>query len=141
MRSGTLSPALLLLALVKPVISIRKRWNKKIKSYPNLKMMLDGISGYPDIYLNGSEMSRVPRKPQLKLCIFEGESPIDGNKKSCCLLRICLHLHFTRTFLCSQSFRIRRALAHTSLRIGFGRFTTENGVKYADAILLMNSTT
>ena len=55
--------------------------------------------------------------------VFNDES------KSCSFVRFCLYLCFTwATSYVLKALRVEEELAHTSLRIGLGRFTSEDDV-------------
>ena len=132
MRSGTLSPALCvgLGEACKIYSSEMEKENKMLLKYK--KMMLDGIrKSCPDVYLNGSENARVPGNLNLSFAYVEGESLMMGIKNLAVSSgSACTSASLEPSYVL-KALGVEEELAHTSLRIGFGRFTTENEIKYA----------
>ncbi len=132
MRSGTLSPALCvgLGEACNIYAAEMEKENKMLLKYKN--MMLDGIrKSCPDVYLNGSENHRVPGNLNLSFAYVEGESLMMGIKNLAVSSgSACTSASLEPSYVL-KALGVEEELAHTSLRIGFGRFTTENEVKYA----------
>ena len=137
MRSGTLSPALCVgLGEACNIYSNEmEKENKMLIKYKD--MMLEGIrKSCPDVYLNGSEHSRVPGNLNLSFAYVEGESLMMGIKDLAVSSgSACTSASLEPSYVL-KALGVEEELAHTSLRIGFGRFTTENEVKYATDIIV-----
>ena len=132
MRSGTLSPALCV-GLGEACNIYSQEMEKENEMLTKFKkMMLDGIrKECPDVYLNGSEISRVPGNLNLSFAYVEGESLMMGIKNLAVSSgSACTSASLEPSYVL-KALGVEEELAHTSLRIGFGRFTTENEVKYA----------
>ena len=132
MRSGTLSPALCV-GLGEACHIYHNEMDKENKMLIKFKkMMLDGIRNKcPDVYLNGSEESRVPGNLNLSFAYVEGESLMMGIKNLAVSSgSACTSASLEPSYVL-KALGVEEELAHTSLRIGFGRFTTEDEVKYA----------
>ena len=132
MRSGTLSPALCvgLGEACRIYLNEMKTENEKIKKLRN--MFLDGIRKHcSDIYLNGSETHRVPGNLNLSFAYIEGESLMMGIKNLAVSSgSACTSASLEPSYVL-KALGVQEELAHTSLRIGIGRFTTEDEIKIA----------
>ena len=85
----------------------------------------------PDVYLNGSLEHRIPGNLNLSFAYVEGESLILGiNDLSVSSGSACTSASLEPSYVL-RALGVEEELAHTSLRIGFGRFTTEEEVDYA----------
>jgi cysteine desulfurase len=95
-------------------------------------MFLDGIrNACPDIFVNGSEQQRVPGNLNLSFAYVEGESLMMGIKNLAVSSgSACTSASLEPSYVL-KALGVEEELAHTSLRIGIGRFTTENDVKTA----------
>ena len=137
MRSGTLSPALCvgLGEACNIYFNEMEKENKTLTKYKD--MMLEGIrKSCPDVYLNGSEKARVPGNLNLSFAYVEGESLMMGIKDLAVSSgSACTSASLEPSYVL-KALGVEEELAHTSLRIGFGRFTTENEVKYATDIIV-----
>ena len=137
MRSGTLSPALCV-GLGEACRIYSEEMKQEHNMLSNLKkMMLEGIrNACPDVYLNGSENYRVPGNLNLSFAYVEGESLMMGIKNLAVSSgSACTSASLEPSYVL-KALGVEEELAHTSLRIGFGRFTTENDVKYATEIIV-----
>ncbi len=137
MRSGTLSPALCV-GLGEACNIYSYEMEKEHKTLTKYKeMMLEGIrKSCPDVYLNGSEESRVPGNLNLSFAYVEGESLMMGIKDLAVSSgSACTSASLEPSYVL-KALGVEEELAHTSLRIGFGRFTTENEVKYATDVIV-----
>ena len=137
MRSGTLSPALCV-GLGEACRIYSEEMKQEHNMLSNLKkMMLEGIRNEcPDVYLNGSENYRVPGNLNLSFAYVEGESLMMGIKNLAVSSgSACTSASLEPSYVL-KALGVEEELAHTSLRIGFGRFTTENDVKYATKIIV-----
>jgi len=84
-----------------------------------------------DVYLNGSENHRIPGNLNLSFAYVEGESLMMGIKDlSVSSGSACTSASLEPSYVL-RALGVEEELAHTSLRIGFGRFTTEEEIKKA----------
>ncbi len=137
LRSGTLAP-FLAVGLGK---AAQLAANEMDKDYQHVKKLFDGFlskvtSEAKEIYLNGDKNQRYPGNLNLSFAYIEGESMILAIKD----LAVSSGSACTSTSL-EPSYVLRaigldEALAHTSIRFGMGRFTTEEEVDYAIELLL-----
>ena len=99
------------------------------------KRLLDGISGIEQVFVNGDLHSRVPHNMNASFNYVEGESLIMGVKG----LAVSSGSACTSASL-EPSYVLRALgrsdeLAHSSLRMTIGRFTTEAEIDYAVSTL------
>ncbi len=93
-----------------------------------LKEIVDGM---PDVYLNGDRAQRYPGNVNASFAYVEGESMIMAIKElavssgSACTSASLEPSYVLRALGLSED------LAHTSIRFGFGRFTTDDEIDYA----------
>jgi cysteine desulfurase len=94
--------------------------------------MLDGIrSKCDEIYLNGSEVKRVPGNLNLSFAYIEGESLMMGIKNLAVSSgSACTSASLEPSYVL-KALGVEEELAHTSLRIGLGRFTSKEDVNEA----------
>ena len=132
MRSGTLSPALCV-GLGEACNIYSKEMKKENEKITKLKdRLLNGIRNTcSDIYLNGSEIHRVPGNLNLSFAYIEGESLMMGIKNLAVSSgSACTSASLEPSYVL-KALGVEEELAHTSLRIGLGRFTTEKDVDSA----------
>lgn len=137
LRSGTLAPFLVVgLGKAAELAS-----NEMDKDYRHVKKLFDKFlnritSEAKEVYLNGDKDNRYPGNLNLSFAYIEGESMILAIKD----LAVSSGSACTSTSL-EPSYVLRalgvdEALAHTSLRFGFGRFTKDEEIDYAIELLL-----
>ena len=132
MRSGTLSPALCV-GLGEACAIYSKEMDSEEQKLTKLRdLFMNGISEHCDeIYLNGSESQRVPGNLNLSFAYVEGESLMMGIKNLAVSSgSACTSASLEPSYVL-KALGVEEELAHTSLRIGLGRFTTESDVKSA----------
>jgi cysteine desulfurase len=99
------------------------------------KRLLDGIAGIEQVFINGDLVRRVPHNLNASFNFVEGESLIMGVKG------IAVSSGSACTSASLEPSYVLRALgrsdelAHSSLRMTIGRFTTEQEIDYAVATL------
>lgn len=131
-RSGTLAPALVVglgeaAAIAKAEMGkdaehVRKLYNKFLTE------ILDGIK---DVYLNGDREKRWPGNINLSFAYVEGESMIMAIKDLAVSSgSACTSASLEPSYVL-RALGVGEDLAHTSIRFGIGRFTTEEEVDYA----------
>ena len=132
MRSGTLSPALCV-GLGEACAIYSKEMDSEEQKLTKLRdLFMNGIREHCDeIYLNGSESHRVPGNLNLSFAYVEGESLMMGIKNLAVSSgSACTSASLEPSYVL-KALGVEEELAHTSLRIGLGRFTTESDVKSA----------
>lgn len=93
-----------------------------------LGAILDGI---PDVYLNGDREQRIPGNINLSFAYVEGESMIMAIKDLAVSSgSACTSASLEPSYVL-RSIGVGEELAHTSIRFGLGRFTTEAEIDYA----------
>lgn len=85
----------------------------------------------PEVYLNGDSVRRLPGNLNLSFAYVEGEGLMMGIKDlSVSSGSACTSASLEPSYVL-RALGVHEELAHTSLRIGFGRFTTEADVDFA----------
>lgn len=132
MRSGTLSPALCA-GLGEACAVAEKEMasdNERIRGYYDY--MLSNLQDQlPEVFLNGHSEARYRGNLNLSFAYVEGESLL-GHLKNIALSSgsACTSASLEPSYVL-RALGVSVELAHTSLRIGFGRFTTKEEVDYA----------
>jgi cysteine desulfurase len=132
MRSGTL-PTPLCVGLGEACAIAEREMSEESKRLQKLRdRFYEAIKKeLPDVYLNGSLEHRIPGNLNLSFAYVEGESLILGiNDLSVSSGSACTSASLEPSYVL-RALGVEEELAHTSLRIGFGRFTTEEEVDYA----------
>lgn len=132
MRSGTLSPALCIGLGEACRIAVEEMPNEA-KRLENLRdKMVNRINNELDsVYLNGHSEQRVPGNVNLSFAYVEGEGLMMGIKElSVSSGSACTSSSLEPSYVL-RSLGVKDELAHTSIRFGLGRFTTEEEVDYA----------
>jgi cysteine desulfurase len=96
-------------------------------------MFLDGLNGSLEkIYLNGDLEQRVANNLNISFAGVEGESLLLGinNKIAVSSGSACTSSSLEGSYVL-RALGVEEDLAHTSIRIGFGRFTTKEDVQIA----------
>ena len=142
LRSGTLATPLCV-GLGKACEIIEKEIDKDIEHAKELqKMFLDGLNGSLEkIYLNGDLEQRVANNLNISFAGVEGESLLLGinNKIAVSSGSACTSSSLEGSYVL-RALGVEEDLAHTSIRIGFGRFTTKEDVKIALNCLIQRVT-
>jgi len=105
----------------------RQLWEKL---YKNITTRLDYV------YLNGSKEQRWPGNLNMSFAYVEGESLLMGLKDVACSSgSACTSASLEPSYVL-RALGVDEELAHTSLRFGIGRFTTEEEIDFATDILV-----
>ena len=131
-RSGTL-PTPLCVGLGEAADLARKEMDVESKRLKRLQeRMLKGLqSKLPEIYVNGDLEQRIPGNLNISFAYVEGESLMMGIKGlSVSSGSACTSASLEPSYVL-RALGVDEELAHTSLRIGLGRFTTEQEVDAA----------
>ena len=137
MRSGTLSPALCV-GLGEACRICAEEIDEESKRITKLKnIFLEGIHGEcADIFINGSETNRVPGNINLSFAYVEGESLMMGIKNLAVSSgSACTSASLEPSYVL-KALGVSEELAHTSLRIGIGRYTSEKDIRDAVKVIV-----
>lgn len=97
-----------------------------------LKAVMDDVK---DVYLNGDREARIPGCINLSFAYIEGESMIMAIKNLACSSgSACTSASLEPSYVL-RSIGVGEELAHTSIRFGIGRFTTEAEIDEAIRIV------
>jgi cysteine desulfurase len=85
----------------------------------------------PEVFVNGDLDSRIPGNLNISFAYVEGESLMMGIKRLAVSSgSACTSASLEPSYVL-RALGVEEEMAHTSLRIGFGRFTTEEEVDIA----------
>ena len=136
-RSGTL-PVQLIVGLGKAAEIAGKEMEMDYKHVDSLnKRLLKKLQmNLSDIYVNGDLKRRYPGNLNLSFAYVEGESLLMAIKELAVSSgSACTSASLEPSYVL-HALGIREDLAHTSLRIGIGRFITEEEVDYAAELII-----
>jgi cysteine desulfurase len=140
-RSGTL-PTPLCVGIGEACEIAMKEMGAEAKRLKKLQeRLLKGLQDkLPEIYLNGDLEQRIPGNLNISFAYVEGESLMMGIKGlSVSSGSACTSASLEPSYVL-RALGVEEELAHTSLRIGLGRFTTEQEVDTAVAELVRHVT-
>jgi cysteine desulfurase len=132
MRSGTL-PTPLCVGLGEAAAICGREMASEAERLGRLRdRFMARINGrLPEVFLNGDAAQRIPGNLNLSFAYVEGEGLMMGIKDlSVSSGSACTSASLEPSYVL-RALGVEEELAHTSLRIGFGRFTTEAEVDYA----------
>lgn len=102
-------------------------WVRKLTD----KFYNEVTSAIPDVYLNGDREHGIPGNINLSFAYIEGESMIMALKELAVSSgSACTSASLEPSYVL-RALGVSEDMAHTSIRFGFGRFTTEEDVDYA----------
>jgi cysteine desulfurase len=108
----------------KRLTAMRERFYKKV------------TEGLPEVYLNGHHELRVPGNLNLSFAFVEGEGLMMAVKELAVSSgSACTSASLEPSYVL-RALGLEAEMAHTSLRIGIGRFTTEAELDYAASLLI-----
>ncbi len=131
-RSGTL-PTPLCVGLGEAAEIALKEMGDEAKRLTRLQSrMLKGLQDHlPDIFVNGDLEHRIPGNLNISFAYVEGESLMMGIKNLAVSSgSACTSASLEPSYVL-RALGVEEEMAHTSLRIGLGRFTTEHEVDTA----------
>jgi cysteine desulfurase len=131
-RSGTL-PTPLCVGLGEACAIAEREMGTEAERLKRLRDRLhNGITAkLPEVYLNGDPNNRIPGNLNLSFAYVEGEGLMMGIKSlSVSSGSACTSASLEPSYVL-RALGVEEELAHTSLRFGLGRFTTEAEVDYA----------
>jgi cysteine desulfurase len=132
LRSGTLAPALCV-GIGAACAIAQAEMNEESK---RIKVLSDRfykkiMTALPHVYLNGDAEQRIPGNLNLSFAYVEGEGLMMGIKGLAVSSgSACTSASLEPSYVL-RALGVDEELAHTSLRIGFGRYTTEQEVDSA----------
>ncbi len=137
MRSGTLSPALCVgfaeacrIAEAEMLIESKRLLDLRNTFYARIMKTI------PDVFLNGDLENRIPGNLNLSFAYVEGEGMMMGIKNLAVSSgSACTSASLEPSYVL-RALGVSEALAHTSLRIGFGRFTTAEEMHIAASSII-----
>ncbi len=132
MRSGTL-PTPLCVGLGEAAALAKAEMGQDSEHVRRLgdKFLREVMEGIPDVYLNGDRERRYPGNMNLSFAYIEGESMIMAIKDLAVSSgSACTSASLEPSYVL-RALGVNEELAHTSIRFGIGRFTTEEEVDFA----------
>lgn len=135
-RSGTL-PTPLVVGLGEAAAIAQKEMGKDAE---HVKRLFDKFVGavmdkIPDVYMNGDREKRWPGNINLSFAYIEGESMIMAIKDLAVSSgSACTSASLEPSYVL-RSLGVGEELAHTSIRFGIGRFTTDAEIDYAISVV------
>jgi cysteine desulfurase len=138
-RSGTLATPLVV-GLGKAAAIAQE---EMAKDHAHVKKLFDKFlttiqANAQDVFLNGDKEQRYPGNLNLSFAYIEGESMILAIKDLAVSSGSACTSSSLEPSYVLRALGVDEAMAHTSIRFGFGRFTTEAEVDYAAALMLAN---
>lgn len=130
MRSGTLAPALCIGFGEACAIAQRDMKSDTAHIKKLSDKLLAGLQKLPHVHVNGSLEQRYPGNLNLSFAFIEGESLIMGIK-TCAVSSgsACTSESLEPSYVL-RALGVDDELAHTSIRFGIGRFTTEEEIDF-----------
>ena len=132
MRSGTLSPALCV-GLGEACKIAKEEMASEAERLHELQMHMwtRFQEELPEVYLNGDLEKRIPGNLNVSYAFVEGEGLMMGIKDLAVSSgSACTSASLEPSYVL-RALGVEEELAHTSLRLGIGRFTTKEEVDYA----------
>ncbi|NVK19072.1 MAG: IscS subfamily cysteine desulfurase [Methylocystaceae bacterium] len=132
MRSGTLAPALCV-GLGKACEIAKEEMAEENERLHDLQMHMWNRfkEELPEVYLNGDLEKRIPGNLNVSYAFVEGEGLMMGIKDLAVSSgSACTSASLEPSYVL-RALGVEEELAHTSLRLGIGRFTTKEEVDYA----------
>ena len=132
MRSGTLSPALCIGLGEACEIAVTEMDQENARLEGLRQRLLDKInSQLNEVYINGHPEHHVPSNLNISFAYVEGEGLMMGIKElSVSSGSACTSASLEPSYVL-RALGVEDELAHTSIRFGMGRYTTEEEVDYA----------
>lgn len=131
MRSGTL-PTPLIVGMGEAAVIAKQDMENDYKKISNLsEKFISEVTKIPEVYLNGDRNIRYPGCINLSFSCIEGESMIGAIKDLAVSSgSACTSASLEPSYVL-RALGVDEEMAHTSIRFGIGRFTTEEEINYA----------
>jgi cysteine desulfurase len=131
MRSGTLPTPLVVGLGAAAKYAGRDMEEDELRIKKLTDIMLNELLAIPSVYLNGDLTRRIPGNINMSFAAIEGESMIGAIKNLAVSSgSACTSASLEPSYVL-RALGVDEELAHTSIRFGIGRFTTEEEVLYA----------
>lgn len=132
MRSGTLNvPSIVGFGKAAELARTEMTEESKRLAVLRDKMHREITKAIPEVYLNGHPTQRLPHNLNLSFAYIEGESMIMGMKELAVSSgSACTSASLEPSYVL-KAIGVGEELAHTSIRFGLGRYTTEEEVDFA----------
>jgi len=132
MRSGTLPTPLVVGLGVAAELAKKEMAAEAERLHDFQHRLYEGLrQRIPEIFLNGDEQSRIPGNLNISFAYVEGEGLMMGIKDLAVSSgSACTSASLEPSYVL-RALGVEDELAHTSLRLGLGRFTTEDDIDYA----------
>ncbi|MCK5445873.1 MAG: IscS subfamily cysteine desulfurase [Rhodospirillaceae bacterium] len=132
MRSGTLPTPLVVGIGVACEIASKEMPAEAERLHGLRQKMLDGLRArLPEIFVNGDLENRIPGNLNISFAYVEGEGLMMGIKELAVSSgSACTSASLEPSYVL-RALGVEEEMAHTSLRLGLGRFTTSDEVDYA----------
>jgi cysteine desulfurase len=96
------------------------------------------VAAIPDVFLNGDKEQRIPGNLNLSFAYIEGESMLMAIKDLAVSSgSACTSASLEPSYVL-RALGVEEELAHTSIRFGIGRFTTEEEIDFAIEVVQKN---
>lgn len=136
MRSGTLpTPLIVGLGVASEIAKESMNDEYKRIKYLSDKLYTAIVKNIKDVYLNGDYENRYPGNLNISFAYIEGESMIMSIKELCVSSGSACTSSSLEPSYVLRALGVEEELAHTSIRFGIGRFTTEEEVNRAIEIV------
>ncbi|MDJ1305590.1 MAG: IscS subfamily cysteine desulfurase [Candidatus Midichloria sp.] len=131
MRSGTL-PTPLIVGMGEAAVIAKQDMENDYKKISSLsEKFINEVTKIPEVYLNGDRNIRYPGCINLSFSCIEGESMIGAIKDLAVSSgSACTSASLEPSYVL-RALGVDEEMAHTSIRFGIGRFTTEEEINYA----------
>lgn len=111
--------------------------NERLRALSD-KFLHELADNIPDVYLNGDREQRIPGNINLSFAYVEGESMLMAIRDLAVSSgSACTSASLEPSYVL-RALGVEEEMAHTSIRFGFGRFTTEEEVDYAIKVIKEN---
>lgn len=139
MRSGTLpAPLLVGFGEAARIAKAEMAAEHTRLTYLSNKLYNSITSAVPDVFLNGDKEHRIPGNLNLSFAYIEGESMIMAIKDLAVSSgSACTSASLEPSYVL-RALGVDEELAHTSIRFGIGRFTTEEEIDFAIDVITKN---
>lgn len=132
MRSGTLpTPLVVGLGKAAEIAGVEMEMENARLTKLSERFLNGIMSKIPDVFMNGDAKHRIPGNLNLSFAYIEGESMIMAIRDLAVSSgSACTSASLEPSYVL-RALGVEEEMAHTSIRFGFGRFTTEEEVDYA----------
>lgn len=135
LRSGTLPTPIIAGFGLAAEISQKQMAEDSIRIQKLTDRLYNGIMEIDEVYLNGDKVHRVPGNLNISFAFIEGESMIMSiHDLAVSSGSACTSASLEPSYVI-KALGVSEDLAHTSIRFGVGRYTTEEEIDYAITLI------